>query len=151
MATASTNSVRMWGSETSIWKAGSARSVGADASSAPMEASIGNHSAVLPNVAGVFRDHRLTSFATPSLLKLRHILRYTVDAVFARRVRIRAHLHPQIFRTLLFTPDPAESEEEPLFGCGAIDLLTFLPSFVLGNHMFQSRQRNSCAAIVGGI
>jgi hypothetical protein len=42
----------------------------------------------LPHVAGVLPDHGLAWLAAPRLLKLRHVLHYTIDAILTGRVFI---------------------------------------------------------------
>ena len=66
-------------------------------------------------------------------------------------MRINRHLHAREFRTPLLAPDAAESQEEPLLGSVAVDLLAFFSGFVIRDHVFQRHQRDARATVVGGV
>src|SRR5258707_5059676 len=103
-----------------------------------------------PNVAGVFSNHRLTGFTSPSLLKLRHVLHHAIDSKLSRRVRIGSDLQARILWTALLAPYAPKSEEETLRGSVSVDLLTFFPGFIVGDHMLEGSQGDAGATVVGG-
>src|ERR1700731_1308115 len=102
-----------------------------------------------PNVAGVLGHHGLACFAAPSPLKLRHVLYHAVHAILARRVRIGKHPQPRNLRTPFLAPYSPESQEEALLRRVAIDLLAFLSSLIVGNHVLKRRQCDASSAVVG--
>src|SRR3954452_1410229 len=66
-------------------------------------------------------DHRRVRRAVERLLELRQIRHDPVDAVFARRMRIRDRVCAQIFRPLVLARPLREPDEETLVGREAAD------------------------------
>src|SRR5579863_3752917 len=66
-------------------------------------------------------------------------------------MRISQHPHPRYLRTPFLAPHATKSEEKSLLRRVAVDLLSFLASLVVGNHVFQGRQRNARAAVIGSV
>src|SRR5438105_12003234 len=104
-----------------------------------------------PDSAGVFRDHGLAGLATPGLLEFRHVLQHAVDPITPGRMWIYADQHAGIFGAPLLAPYPAHAEEEALLGSVAINFFRGLAARILSDGFAQGGQRDSGAAVIGGI
>src|SRR5215813_5119911 len=98
-----------------------------------------------PNSARILRNHRLPHFAAPGFLEFRHVLHHSVDAVFARAVRIDRHQSAREFGAAFLAPDSSETQEEALLGGVAIDFFAGLAGLVLRDHLLERGQRDAGA------
>src|ERR1700722_15474279 len=64
---------------------------------------------------------------------------------------IGEHSGTRGFGSLLFTPDAGESQEEALLGSVSVDLLSFFPCLIIGDHVLERHQCDAGAAVIGGI